>query len=190
MARAQSTDYLHGMRFQVDVVGVGPSKSNSETNFLGVSGSAPAGFSSVTTPDLQVNVSMYKEGTWIYERKYPGEPSMGGDLQMDRGVARGDSSFWAWLRVVVEGSGEYRTDLDIKHFHREQALTRPVNDKGGINNLKIETGKPARVYHVFEAFPIQHNVLSNSLSGTDGDISIMSITVAYEHFEVQEMTAL
>jgi phage tail-like protein len=115
---------------------------------------------------------------------------MGGDITMDRGVARGDSSFWHWIRTVVEGSGEYRADLDIKHYHRESALTRVLADGGDKpNKTMLELATPARIYHVKECFPTAHNVVGSTLSATDGEISIMSITVAYEHFEVEEMPA-
>jgi len=191
MARAQATDFLHNMRFHVVVTGAVTATKwlDTQGNSRGVS-ATPAGFMSVTAPDVQVTAAMYKEGTMVYERKYPGEPSMGGDITMDRGVARGDSSFWHWIRTVIEGSGEYRADLDIKHFHREQALTRLLADGGDKpNKTMLELATPARIYHVKECFPTAHNVVTNALTATDGEISIMSITVAYEHFEVEEMPA-
>lgn len=193
MARAQRTDFLHNMRFHVEITSLGQGANTA--NFLkgGTAdySSTPAGFMSVTTPDVSVAPVMYKEGCWVYERKYPGEPSMGGDIVMDRGVARGDSSFWHWIRVVIEGSGEYRADLQIKHYHREQALTRPVNQPGnastGVNKTAIELASPARIYHVFDAFPIAHALTGGTLAATDGEISVMSITCAYERFEVEEL---
>lgn len=193
MARPVATDFLHNMRFHVVVV---PPAAGSAIDWMGTQGNTrnvsatPAGFMSVSAPDVQVTAAMYKEGTMVYERKYPGEPSMGGDLTMDRGVARGDSSFWHWIRTVIEGSGEYRADLDIKHYHREQSLTRPLSDGGDQpNKTSLFLDNPARIYHVHECFPTAHNVVTNALTATDGEISIMSITVAYEHFEVQEMPA-
>lgn len=188
MARAAASDFLHGMRFHVVVTG--------NTDWMGSVGNTrqvaatPAGFTSCTVPDVQVTAVMYKEGTMIYERKYPGETTMGGDITLDRGVARGDSSFWHWIRTVIEGSGDYRADLDIKHYHREQALTRNVAEGGDKpNKTSLFLDKPARIYHVHEAFPTSHNVVSNSLTSTDGEISVMQITLAFEHFEIEEMAA-
>ena len=190
MARPVATDFLHNMRFHVNVTSLGLG-ANAPGYLEGATrnvSAKPAGFMSVSTPDVQVGVAMYKEGTMVYERKYPGEPSMGGDLTMDRGVARGDSSFWHWIRTVIEGTGEYRMDLDIQHFHREQSLTRPVADLGNTaNKTMLELAKPARTYHVKECFPTAHNLVTSTLAATDGEISIMSITVAYEHFEVEEL---
>jgi hypothetical protein len=45
--------------------------------------------------------------------------------------------------------------------------------------------KPARIYHVREAFPTNHKVASD-LEATSGEISIMELSIAYEHFEVEE----
>lgn len=183
MARAQATDFLHNMRFHV-VVSNGP---NTFLNSGIINGIPQAGFMSVTTPDVATNAAIYKEGSWIYERKYPGETTMGGDITMDRGVTRGDSSFWHWMRVVIEGSGEYRADLDIMHYHRAQALTRDPTEGGDKpNNTNLNLDFPARIYHVKEAFPTAHAVAGGTLQGTDGEITIMSVTAAFEHFEVEE----
>jgi len=193
MARPQKTDFLHNMRFHVVAIPpVGsatgdPLQNNNNRSVEHSVGQPPqAGFMSVSTPDVQVNPAMYKEGTMLYERKYPGEASMGGDIALDRGVARGDSSFWTWIRTVIEGTGEYRADLLIKHFHRQQALggTLPT---APANKLNLDTESPARIYHVYECFPTTHNITTGALSSTDGEISIMSLTVAYEHFFVEEI---
>jgi len=192
MARAQATDFLHNMRFHVEIVSVG---GNAAANYPFLTGgdrsisATPAGFMSVTAPDMQVTAVPYKEGTWVYERKYPGEVSMGGDIQMQRGVARGDSSFWKWIRCVAEGSGEYRVDLEIRQYHRGQALTRPITDGGDKpNSTTLNLDLPARVYHVYEAFPTSHNPSTSGFGSTDGEISIMELSVGYEHFEVEDKT--
>lgn len=190
MARSQATDFLHNMRFHVVAAlhgGGNPLQDGNTRNVEFATGTPPeAGFMSVSTPDISVSPVMYKEGTMIYERKYPGEPSMGGDIALDRGVARGDSSFWTWIRTVVEGNGEYRADLEIKHFHRAQALSVAP---GNQNKTSINTDTPARTYRVFECFPTTHNLTTGQLAATDGEISIMSLTVAYEHFFVVEHPA-
>lgn len=187
MARAQSTDFLHNMRFHVvaNLSGGGNPLQDGNTRKVDFAPGTPpeAGFMSCSTPDISVSPVMYKEGTMIYERKYPGEPSMGGDIALDRGVARGDSSFWTWIRTVVEGSGEYRADLEIKHFHRAQALSV---SPGNTNKQNIKVDAPARTYQVFQCFPTTHNITTGQLAATDGEISIMSLTVAYEHFYVLE----
>lgn len=179
MARAQATDFIHSMRFHVDAVGVGG------TARLVVPGRPQAGFSAVTTPEATVEAVEYKEGNTVYTKKYPGNPTMS-DITLTRGVTRGDSSFWEWLRVVMEGSGEYRADLDIKHFHRDNALVRAQPAAGDQPNLtNIATDVPGRIYHVREAFPIRHKVAAD-LDATASEISIMEMDLAYEYFEVEE----
>lgn len=180
MARASNTDFLHSMRYHVTVTGAG-----SKT-YLKPDGRPDAGFSNISTPEANVEPVEYKEGQWVYTRKYPGNPSVS-DISMSRGVTRGDSSFWDWLRVVIEGSGEYRADLDIKHYHRDQALGRAYPTSGTEANVTaLNTDSPARIYHVKEAFPTRHKVAAD-MDATASEISIMEIDVAYEHFEVEEM---
>jgi hypothetical protein len=62
MARAQSDDFLHSMRFWVNVA-AGPG-GTSKPDLLG----AEAGFSAVTVPEMTVEAVEYKEGQYIYTR--------------------------------------------------------------------------------------------------------------------------
>ena len=184
MARAQVSDFLQNMRFFVDVVVGGPSTTPLTPAALNTS----TGFMSCSVPDIQVDTHTYREGHYIYERKYPGIPTMNGDISLTRGVTRGDSSFWYWLRMIIEGSGEYRADLDIKHFHRDHSLVRAYGDAGQSNLTEINKALPGRTYHVFEAYPNQHKIASD-LDATNGDVSIMELNLSYEHFEVEEHSA-
>lgn len=149
-------------------------------------GRPEAGFSACTTPEVSTEPVEYREGTSIYGRKYPGVPSIA-DITLSRGVARNDSTFWDWMRQVVEGlggSGEYRADLTIKHYHRQEALDRglPADTPPPATNTIIDTANPARQYFVHEAFPIRHKVAAD-LDATASEISIMELDVAYEYFE-------
>jgi hypothetical protein len=95
------------------------------------------------------------------------------------------------MRIVIEGSGEYRNDLQIKHFHREDALTREDPGAGGAsagsNLTQINLDYPSRIYHVQQAFPTRHKV-AGDLDATGSEISIMELDLAYEYFEIQEMS--
>lgn len=183
MARAQVTDFLHNMRFHVDVVNAG----GADRLNLIPNGRPQAGFQSVSTPGVTVEGVEYKEGNNIYTKKYPGNPAMD-DITLMRGVARGDSSFWDWLRVIIEGSGEYRADIQIKHYHRDSSLNREFPAQGIDNKTILNLDLPARVYHVKEAFPTRHKV-AGDLDSTASDISIMEMDITYEHFEVEELRA-
>ncbi len=186
MARAQSTDFLHSMRFHVSLV----NQAGGDID-LGT-GSDPskqgAGFSNVSTPEMSIEAVEYKEGNWVYQRKFPGNPTMGGDLTMSRGVTRGDSTFWDWGRRTAEGSGEYRADLQIQHFHRDTSLTRAHPAQGTVNLTRLDVAKPARTYHVYQAFPTRVKVAAD-MDATASEISIQELDVAYENFEVEEHSA-
>lgn len=195
MARVQATDFLHNMRFHVEIAGAGSREWLQKIGRDSANtGNAPAGFAQCSLPDISVGAAQYKEGTMVYHRKYPGDPQVGAAITLTRGVARHDSSFWLWMRCVVEGSGEYRADLQIKHFHREQALTRNYTELNqgvgtGVNKTMLDINKPARTYHVFEAWPTQHQVGQGGLDSGNGEVSIMEIACEYEHFEVEEHAA-
>lgn len=185
MARAVASDFLHSMRF---LVTSDARNSLSRRNNADGNQGAEAGFSMVSTPEATVEVVEYKEGTFVYTRKQPGNATMA-DISMSRGVCRGDSSFWDWLRRVIEGSGEYRSDLQIKHFDRIAALSREYPATGTANLTSFsKDALPARTYHVKEAFPSRHKV-AGDLDATASEISIMEMDVAFEHFEVEEHAA-
>lgn len=194
MARPQSSDFLHNMRFHVELEAAGQRKWLQEIGRDGVNTlTTPAGFSSCTTPTLQVSPAAYKEGTMIYARKQPGEPTMGGPVSLTRGIARMDSSFWLWLRSIAEGSGEYRADLQIKHYHRENALVRPHDQRfdgstRGKTSIPVDA-IPAKTYHVFEAWPVSGSPAGTGLDATNGEISIMQLDLEYEHFDIQDHQA-
>lgn len=177
MARAVASDFIHSMRYQVVIAD--PNVATFSPN-----GRRDAGFTNVSTPEATIEAVEYKEGTFVYTRKYPGNPTVS-DISLSRGVARSDSTFWDWLRRVIEGSGEYRADVDINHYHREEALLRArdqVGSEGNFTNINLDT--PARIYHVKEAFPIRHKV-AGDLDATASEISIMELDLAYEHFDVE-----
>lgn len=188
MARPVATDFIHSMRFQVNVVD-GTRPGLQPPSESGRAQRAEAGFTTVSTPEVTVEAVEYKEGTMIYTRKFPGNATVA-DITCARGVARGDSSFWSWLRIVIEGSGEYRQDLQFKHFHREDALAR--EDPGasgaaaGSNLTQLDLDNPARIYHVQQAFPVRHKV-AGDFDATASEISLMELDFAYENFEIEEL---
>jgi phage tail-like protein len=176
MPRAQSTDFLHSMRFHVDIATV------DNADVLKTAGQG-AGFSSVSTPEATVESVEYKEGQYMYTRKFPGNPSMS-DITMARGVTRGDSTFWGWLKKCIEG-GEYRANLTIKHLHRDRSL--PGQPPGDGNLAALTVDSPGRIYKVEQAFPIRHKVAAD-MDATASEISIMELDCAYEYFDVTEGT--
>lgn len=171
MARAQALDYLHNMRFHVSAV----------ENFIPLNTTnAQAGFSAVTIPEASVEAVEYREGQFLYTRKYPGHVTFN-NITMSRGVARKDASFWEWMRTVIEGTAEYRTELLIKHFHRADTL--PGASQPPAENLNLTA--PAKTYKVWQAFPVRHK-MSSDLDATDSSVSIAELDIAYEHCDMSE----
>lgn len=189
MARAQSTDFLHSMRFQV-IIDAG------QPDFLGVKtgtsqGQSPsAGFMSVSTPEATTEAVEYREGTYNYPRKFPGNTTVS-DISMQKGVARGDGSFWKWMSTVIGGAGEYRVDMTILHFDRRVLNGGIIGANGTGPSSEFPTlataANAARKYHLKEAFAIRHKVAAD-LDASSSDISIMELDVAFEYFTVEEGT--
>lgn len=179
MARSQLADFIHSMRFHV-VAGQLADGSNAPIQAI----NPDAGFSACTTPEATVEVVEYKEGQFLYTRKYPGHVTYN-DVTMSRGVARTDSSFWEWIRIVIEGNGEYRSDVQIKHFHRSDVLpgalytgAQTVPTLPPAENLNLTA--PAKIYTLYQALPVRHK-FAGDLDATDSAISIMELDVSYEH---------
>lgn len=165
MARPQSEDFLHNMRFQVSLADGG-----NQTRRFG----AAAGFTTVSIPAIQVETASYREGTFIYTRKYPGIASVE-DISMSRGVVLNDTPFWTWLQQdIVEGAGNYREDLVVQHYHRAaQAGTKLNTDSPFFKKLTIH-----------EAFPSSVKPTSD-LDSSSSEVGMTEVTITFEYYEVE-----
>lgn len=174
MARPVAEDFLHSMRFHVEII----DGSRPDAGF----GPPEAGFSMCGVPEATVEAVEYKEGTYVYTRKQPGNTTFA-DISLSRGVAITDSAFWKWIKIVIEGAGEYRQDVRIKHYHREEALPGTGNDFS-TNLTAIPTSvAAARTYEIFNSFPVRHKV-AGDLDATASEISIMELDLSFEYFNL------
>lgn len=193
MARAASTDFLHSMRFHVTTDFT--DNALNVQNFGAVTGVAtanvPAGFMSVTTPEATTEAVEYREGTFNYPRKFPGNTTVS-DCTLQKGVVPGYTNFWAWMRVVIEGSGDYRCNMTIKHYNRSVLRQKVYSGTNTAASPAFDPdkvgGTAARSYVLYEAFAIRHKVAAD-LDASSSDISVMELDVAYEYFDVQEDAA-
>lgn len=158
MPRAQSTDYYHASKFHV---------VDSE-NFL----NPLAGFNTCTMPEQTMEVAEYKEGIFTYTRKQVGNPSFS-DVTMTRGITKGDSVFYDYIRGAAEGN-PYRTDFQVYHFHRD--------DVQGL--LEYTNAAPSRIIRCFNALPIRVK-FGSDMDATTSDISIQEIDFAIERAVVE-----
>lgn len=165
MARSQNTDHYHAMKFHCKVVTAGISGASDMT--------VQAGFNTMTMPEATLENVEYKEGTYLYRRKYPGDVTFS-DITLTRGTAKKDTAFYEWLRAAYLGE-EYRVDMSINHFHR--------SDVGAEESYL--TTQPKRVIKCFEAFPIRVKPGSD-FDSLSSDISIQEVDIAIERFELED----
>lgn len=165
MARAQATDFYHTHKFHL------LDDKGGTTQFL----TTAAGFNTLTIPEYSLDVVEYKEGIWTYRRKYPGDVTVS-DVSMTRGVAKKDTQFFNWVVACIEGN-EYRTDLQIRHFHRDDV-------KGlGTKDYSEVAGK--RVIKLYEALPIRVK-LGTDFDSMSAEVSIQELDVAVERIEIYD----
>lgn len=174
-ARTVSSDFLQSMRFQV--------KCGTGFTLDGVEG-AQAGFMSVSTPEATIEAVEYREGTYNYPRKFPGNVTVA-DVSMSRGVALKDTAFWSWVSIVAHGEGEYRSPIEIYHYNRS-VLQKNVPTWAGGAEPTADGGWSGRKYTLHEAFPIRCKI-AGDLDASSSDISVQEIDVAFEYFSVDEV---
>lgn len=111
----------------------------------------------------------YREGVYLYTRKYPGIPKVG-DCSLSKGVAKKDSDFLKWIFKCINGGETYRSDITIQEYH--------IADEFGIN------GSPSKVIQLKEVFPTSTKVTGDKDSSSS-DIAIQELNLACEEISVQ-----
>jgi len=157
MARAASTDPYLNFRFHL----LDPAGGNLDP---------VAGFTQVTTPDISIDPSEYREGIFRWTRKYPGVQTVG-ECQLMKGTVKRESDFFAWIvRVINGGVDEYRTDLQVNEYH--------ITDEFGIN------GAPSRIMRLRECWPSQAKPMADK-DATGSEVALQELTLAVEELEVE-----
>jgi phage tail-like protein len=175
MARPQINDHMQSHRFHARVIGEDDPLIYVPQAGAGSAAGPEAGFQSITVPELSVDPVEYREGIYVYTRKYPGVPQVS-DCSLMRGIARFDTTFHDWILRCVnqEPSQEYRKDLMIWHYARGEAT---VDDTNGY----IPSG--ARILYLYNAFPVRAKS-SGDLDSTSGEVSMAEIDLAVESFGI------
>jgi phage tail-like protein len=185
MARANTADFLQNFRFHVSVVtgnGINPlgyADSDAETG-LHVAGQA--GFQSVSVPDITVEATEYREGTFKYTKKFPGPPTIS-DVSMMRGVTKNDTAFYNWALNTISGQ-TYRCDIEIKQFSRAnypQATGSLPNAAAA--EYSATPGTSARSYVCHECV-VTRAKPAGDLDATSGEVAMAECDFALEWFEV------
>ena len=175
--RAANTDFMQGFRYHVKA---GNYEGGSEDPLQGVSDAADArgggpavdaGFQSVTIPELSVEASEYREGTFEWTQKYPGPPTVS-EITLMRGVTKKDTAFYEMVLASIRGS-EYRTDIDIYHYQRSEMQYA----------TSAEPGEDTRHIKCGECFAIRAKP-SGDLDSMTGDVSLAEVDLAIEYFDI------
>ena len=166
MARAISTDFFQNFRYHARIIDGSPIGSQ------GYVFKVQAGFNTLTVPELTMDAVEYREGTTIFTMKLSGIPTFS-EVTLTRGVTAADSDFWRWGQSAAKG-GEYRADLQILHFSREDAFGA---------NLVAASGA-TREYICRECVPIRVKIAAD-MDATSGDVSIAEFGLAVESVEMK-----
>lgn len=156
MARSVETDPFHDFRFHI----VDPAGGNLD---------AVAGFTNVGMPDITVEEANYREGTHRWTRKFPGIQSVG-NVTMTKGIFRRESDFFNWVKKVIDGGQDYRSDLIVQEFH--------ITDEFGI------AGSPSRVTRLLEVWGQSAKPTSDK-DATSSAVSLQNLTLSVEEIQVE-----
>lgn len=175
MARAAKSDFLQNFRFHVSVDagvnGLVPDPAVEEVHSSGV-----AGFQSCTLPELTVEGTEYREGTFKYMKKFPGLPTVS-DCTLIRGVTARDTMFFRWCMSAASG-GEYRADISISQYARTQ-----MSAQGSPAENTEVPAIASRIYKCHECMPIRVKPGAD-LDATSGEVSMQEVDFALEWFEI------
>src|SRR3989304_4580765 len=155
-ARSQSTDPFSMQRFHmVDTEG-----------FLNLATPA-AGFNTLSSPEMVLDLVEYQEGVDLYRKKFPGTITFT-VLTVGKGMVKNDSSFYRWVLAGAENR-PYRTDLVIKHYHRDDVT-------GMVNYL---TAKATREIHCKNAWAARVK-MGSDFDSLAADISVEEMDIEME----------
>ena len=172
--RASSMDFMQGFRYHViasDSSGVDPLQGVDDGAESRGAGGIHAGFQSVTVPELSVEASEYREGTFEWTQKYPGPPTVS-EITLMRGITKRDSSFFKMIMASIRGA-EYRADVSIYHYQRTE-MSLATSADPGTDTRQIKCG---------ESFAIRAKP-AGDLDSMTGDVSLAEVDLAIEYFDI------
>jgi phage tail-like protein len=161
MARAQATDYFHVFKFQMKVV----------TGGIAGASEIVGGFTNITIPEVSTENVEYKEGIWLYRRKFMGDPTFS-DITATQGVIKGNTAFFDWIFAAYTGQ-EYRIDLQILQFHRD--------DVSGL--IDYTNAQASRIYNCFECIPLRVKP-SSDLDAQSSEVALAELDIQIERMEI------
>lgn len=183
MARTASSDPLEKFRFEVYLLTSTDASGTqvTDTETLPLDPTTAIGFATVQLPKLITNKITYREGDNLVNVSAlsPGLSSTE-DISFTKGVTKGKSALYDWASSIHSGGD---TTADFNYIDGNKTATEPdINRKHLRIVMKDRTGKWAKVWDIFNAFPVQFTPGSDLDASADDTKSIESLTVAYESF--------
>jgi phage tail-like protein len=172
--RAAVDDLMQGFRFHVKAVnklGLDPLQPIPARGD-GFEGGGVAGFQSVTLPELSIEATEYREGTFTWTQKYPGPPTVS-DCTLMRGVSKTDTAFFDWVMGSVNGA-EYRSDVTIYHYQR--------TEMGNSGPTPLQ-GPDQRAVFCKNCIPTRVKPAAD-FDSMSGEVSLAEVDFAMESFEL------
>lgn len=200
MARVATSDPLEKFRFTVYELDTAASNEQSITNLAGetvTTSTAPttanlAGFTTAQLPKTTTSKITYREGDNLNNLSSlsPGLSSTE-DIVLTKGIISrlsatgeetGDHSwFYIWASsITIHGA----TDSDFNFKDGTKTSSVPdLTRKDLLMLMKDRTGRTARAWKIYNAFPVQFTPGSDLDASADDSKSVESLTLAYESFE-------
>lgn len=175
MARSAVNDPLEKFRFQLTWTNSG---GGSEGTVL-----SRMGFHDVQMPKRTTTKIGYREGVDPDIKSLSAGLSSMEDIIFSRGLLIQDKNdeFYSWMSSVhnpTTGIGSYNANNSRASNSAALDYRKDVT----ITMLDRE-GNPARMWTLFDAFPMHFTPGSDLNSGEDGDKSLEALTLAYEDFQ-------
>lgn len=174
MARSSTSDPLEKFRFLVEFSSTAGSEATAFTR---------AGFLECGMPKRTTNKIMYREGNMSDISTVSAGLSTMEDITLTRGLVASvvgtDNALYQWMSAVHNPTADVdagrKAGAVISHAAKEyrKDITITVLDR---------TGKAARTYKLYQAFPVSFAPGSDLNANEDGDKMIESLTLAYEDF--------
>lgn len=172
---------------------------------VSVTGFSKLGFTSCSTPEYEITTKSYEEGGAHLTPRQIVDSVHYKPVTLNRGVTN-DTSFNKWATGFIDlvtnnyglkndppesgGIGQLKAFLNTSADNGASAVPSSKNQPNNYRrNVKIEhvnmLGQVEVIYILHNAFPIGYKPASDFDAMSDDGVSIESITLAYDSFEVK-----
>lgn len=183
MARPSTSDPLDKFRWAVAI------RLDGQETFQRL------GFTSVETPQVDITTKSYAEGgSHLFPKQIIDSVSYR-PITLRRGVTE-NTDFHNWAKQYIElvkgkredGAQETFGDITDGILTTTQVDIAPTSYRRDVSIGHLDReGNLVKIYRLYNCFPISYKPSSDFDSSADDELSIESITLAYESFEVESL---